>query len=127
MPRTEATSESLSGGYEINERNERSPDDIEERAAIIEEGANVPRQWAEGYAALCAMPPPAGFSSQRWARIVDAAGTFIDRWAVRAAELGWTDRDVFGCDAAAPTARFDQIGMVVLLERMHVETRPAPT
>ncbi len=29
----------------------------DERAAIIELGAGVPRAWAEGYAALCAMPP----------------------------------------------------------------------
>jgi len=35
--------------------------DPEERAAIVAEGADVPRAWAEGYAALCVMAPPAGF------------------------------------------------------------------
>ena len=33
-------------------------DSLDERAAIIEYGANVPRRWAEGYAALSSMPAP---------------------------------------------------------------------
>jgi ApbE superfamily uncharacterized protein (UPF0280 family) len=56
---------------------ERNPDDLNERAALIEHGAGVPRRWAEGYAALASMPAPIGFSSERWARIVDAAGAFL--------------------------------------------------
>src|SRR5438067_12810020 len=48
-------------------------DDPNERAAIIECGAKVPRRWAEDYAALCSMAPPAGFSPERWQRVVDAA------------------------------------------------------
>jgi hypothetical protein len=59
-------------------------DDPEERAALVEFGAGVPRRWAEGYAALCSMPAPAGFSIERWHRIVDAAGAFLDRWAAQA-------------------------------------------
>jgi hypothetical protein len=95
-------------------------DDLEERAALIEYGAGVPRRWAEGFAALSSMSPPTGFSPERWCRIIDAAGVFLDRWAVRAAELGWCDVEIFGCDADAPAARLDQMGLVVLLERMHV-------
>src|SRR5690242_17403079 len=57
-----------------------SDPDPEERAAIIAEGAEVPQAWAEGYAALCAMPPPAGFWPERWQRIIDATGAFLDRW-----------------------------------------------
>jgi hypothetical protein len=95
-------------------------DDLDERAAIVEEGAGVPRRWAEGFAAMCSMPAPTGFSPERWARIIDAAGVFIDRWAIKAAECGWSDLDVFGCDDAAPDKRFDCMGLVLLLERMHV-------
>src|SRR4051794_21222185 len=47
-------------------------DDPGERAALIEDGAEVPRAWAEGYAALCTMPPPPGFPLRRWDRIIDA-------------------------------------------------------
>ena len=95
-----ALSRSARPQYEINEineitppRNEESPlsrpdeglnslnsflsspgnaDALDERAAIVECGAGVPRGWAEGFAALCSMPAPTGFSSERWERIVDA-------------------------------------------------------
>ena len=79
-----------------------SGDDPEERAAIIAEGAGVPRAWAEGYAALCTMPPPAGFWPERWQRIIDATGAFLDRWAAEAIRCGWSDLDVFGCHPDAP-------------------------
>jgi hypothetical protein len=92
----------------------------DERAAIIELGAGVPRVWAEGYAALCAMPPPAGFLPARWQRIIDAAGVFVDRWAAKAAACGWSDLDVFGCNPDRPDARLDSMGFVLLLDRREV-------
>src|SRR5690348_13942372 len=87
------------------------PDDPDERAALIEIGADIPRAWAEGYAALCTMKPPAGFWPDHWRRVIDAAGAFLDRWAGEAARCGWSALDVFGCDAGAPTARFDCMGL----------------
>ncbi len=92
----------------------------DERAAIVELGAGVPRAWAEGYAALCGMPPPAGFLPGRWHRIVDAVGVFVDRWAAKAAACGWSDLDVFGCNPDRPDARFDCMGIVLLLDRCEV-------
>ena len=97
-----------------------APDDPDERAAIIEYGASVPRRWAEGYAALCTMAPPAGFSPERWQRIVDAAGVFLDHWAAKATACGWPDLDVFGCDPDRPDARFDAMGLVLLLDRCEI-------
>jgi hypothetical protein len=91
-----------------------------ERAAIIEFGAGVPRRWAEGLAALAAMPVPSGFAPERWRRIVDAAGTFLDRWTGVAIECGWSDLDVFGCDPVRPDARFDAMGVALLLDRAEV-------
>src|SRR5438270_12042360 len=96
------------------------PDELDERAALIEFGANVPRRWAEGYAALCSMAPPSGFSLERWQRIVDAAGSFLDRWASAAIACGWSDLDVFGCDRDRPDARFDCMGLAMLLDRVEV-------
>lgn len=95
-------------------------DDLDERAALIEEGAAVPRTWAEGFAALCAMPAPTGFSTARWQRIVDATGKFLDTWADMAIACGWTDLDVFGCDPDRPDARFDAMGLALLLDRCDV-------
>jgi len=95
-------------------------DDPEERAALIEYSASVPRQWAEGYAALSTMPPPASFSSERWQRIVDGAGRFMDRWAVKAAECGWSDLNVFGANPDQPDRRFDCMGLLLLLDRCEI-------
>ena len=104
----------------LTEADTRSSDDLEERAAIIEEAANAPRRWAEGYAALCTMPPPAGFSPVRWRRVVDSIGKFLDHWAHEAIRCGWSDLDVFGCHQNAPAARFDCMGLVLLLDHSRV-------
>jgi hypothetical protein len=120
--------------YERNERNEQShllsfnsfislpgsADDPEERAALIAEGSDVPKTWAEGFAALVTTPAPDGFSSARWQRIIDATGKFLDRWAETAIACGWSDLDVFGCDPDRPDARFDAMGLVLLLDRCEV-------
>jgi hypothetical protein len=95
-------------------------DEPDERAAIIEYGAGVPRRWAEGYAALSTMPAPTGFSPERWQRIVDAVGVFLDRWAAEAIRCGWSDLDVFGVDPDRPDARFDAMGLVLLLDRREI-------
>lgn len=110
-----------------DERSEQAPDPLgvvsdclEGRAALIEFGAGVPRRWAEGYAALSSMSAPTGFSPDRWRRIVDAAGRFIDRWADEAIRCGWCDLDLFGCNPDAPDRRFDAMGLVLLLDRAEV-------
>jgi hypothetical protein len=76
-------------------------DSLAERAALVEYGAGVPRAWAEGFAALSSMPAPGGFSPERWQRIIDATGIFLDRWAADAIACGWSDIDIFGCDGYA--------------------------
>jgi hypothetical protein len=89
--------------------------DFEERAALIEYGAGVPREWAEGYARLLRLPCPTGITPERWMQIIDDGGYFIDRWAVMAAQLGWTTREVFGISPKAPDHRLDMSGLVPLL------------
>jgi hypothetical protein len=68
------------------------------------------------------MPPPSGFSAERWQRIVDATGHFLDHWAAEAIKCGWSDLDAFGCDAAAPDKRFDCMGLALLLDRWEVSS-----
>ncbi len=117
------SAESVSTYNERNELNERSPPPPagnEERAGIVEGGVGVPRRWAEGFAALRSMPAPTGFAPERWRRIIDATGIFIDRWAERAAECGWSNLDVFGADPDRPDARFDCMGLVLLLDRREI-------
>jgi hypothetical protein len=88
----------------------------EERSAIIETDAGVPRDWAEGYASLLRAPVPAGVTPSRWQLFIDDVGRFLDRWARRANELGWDPFDLFGCDAVKPFARIDRQGLLWLLQ-----------
>jgi hypothetical protein len=80
----------------------------------------MPRAWADGYSALAVMPPPSGFSAERWHRIIEATDAFLDRWGTDAARLEWSNLDVFGCHPAVPAARFDCMGLVLLLGRCEV-------
>lgn len=95
-------------------------DDFPERAALAEIGAGVPREWAEGYARLQVVRPPAGIAVWRWQQVIDDAGRFLDAWATPAAALGWKTSDVFGVHGAKPVERFDAAGLVWLLRGAEV-------
>ncbi len=81
---------------------DRASDDLNERSALVEYGAGVPRAWAEGFARLDLAHPPAGFSARQWAQLVDDGGRFLDRWAAEAAAAGWDAADVFGVHIPSP-------------------------
>lgn len=88
-------------------------DDFEERAALAEVGAGVPREWAEGYARLQVMTrPQVGISIWRWSQVIEDAGRFLDGWASHAAALGWRTLDVFGVHCTKPVERFDAAGLI---------------
>lgn len=86
--------------------------DYEERAAIIQFGAGVPRDWAEGFARLCTMPRHPDFNEEQWNQLIDDTGRFLDRWAVQVAAMGWTTQEVFGVHPGKPDARIDLKGLV---------------
>src|SRR3954451_24754508 len=75
-PATLGTLDALGGApldfRKLEEAESAAPlaEDPSERATTLEVSADAPRRWAEGYAALCAMPPPSGFSPERWRRVV---------------------------------------------------------
>jgi hypothetical protein len=88
----------------------------EERAAIVEYDADVPRSWAEGYARLDPAHPPTGVPVDRWQSFIDDSGRFLDGgWAKKAASLGWGPLDLFGCDRERCFARIDHAGLLWLL------------
>jgi len=97
-----------------------APPDFEERAALIEYGAGVPRHWAEPFARLNCMPCPAAFALKQWAAIINDGGIFIDRWAEEAERLGWTAEEVFGVGRDAPDARHDLKGLLLQINGWEV-------
>jgi hypothetical protein len=94
--------------------------DLDERAAIIEFDARVPREWAEGYARLCAMTDPAGVAERDWLALQGAAGRLLDRWGPQLAEFGWTVGELSGAHRRAPWARLDRVGLVRFAMRFDI-------
>jgi hypothetical protein len=88
----------------------------EERAAIVEYEAGIPRAWAEGLARLDPDRPPPGVPPKRWLQFVDDCGLFVDSpFCAVAAALDWSSLDLFGADRKKPFARIDQTGLLWLL------------
>ncbi len=94
--------------------------DYEERAAITENLAGVPREWAEAFAKVQCAAHLDGYSPERWLALIDDGGRFLDRWAARAMDLGWSAVDCFGLDPKAPEARVDKMGLVPLIDGREV-------
>jgi hypothetical protein len=90
--------------------------DFGERAAIIEIDGGLPPEIAQGLADLCSMPPPAGFTTERWEAAVDQAARFADEWGAKALALGWTPEELFGLHPIAAAARHDVMGLAFALQ-----------
>lgn len=90
-------------------------DKCEQRAAILEYDANLPRAWAEHFARLEQDGPPGDFSPTRWQAALDGALAFLDQWGAEAHRLGWDVSEVFGLHSTAPAARVDCRGLAWLL------------
>ena len=87
-----------------------------ETSPIAEGGACVARAWTEALANVDPARPPADVPLRRWMQLIDDIGRFIDRgFAEKAAELGWTALDLFGCDREKPFARIDRQGLCWLI------------
>ena len=90
-------------------------DALAERAAIVQEGAGVPADWADEFARLDALAVPRGVSAAAWRGMVDSAGRFLDQWGSNAAALGWTAGELIGFDPDAPMNRRDRRGAALYL------------
>jgi hypothetical protein len=61
-------------------------------------------------------------------QFIDDCGHFTDNgWDQRAAELGWTPFDLFGCDRSKPFARIDRCGLLWLLDGRQLRALTAET
>ena len=61
------------------------------------------------------MTPPDSFSAEAWHQLLLDADSFFPRWAERAELLAWSDKDLIGVHPNAPAARFDAMGLLLLV------------
>jgi hypothetical protein len=72
----------------------------------------VPTNWIAGVTSFDAARPPSSVRHEHWSAFVGAARSFLDSWATKAAELGWTDFDLFGADASRPEIAWLNSGLL---------------
>ena len=80
----------------------------------------VPEQWAQGVADLLAMGRPVPWPEDRWNALREDSFAFLRDHGAEAVRLGWDMLDIFGVDLRAPLARYDAMGLVVLLHGRRV-------
>jgi hypothetical protein len=66
--------------------------------------------------AVLAAGKPSDVPLHRWRMFQDDGVSLCHQWGEAAMAQGWTPQDLFGCDATAPWARVDRLGLAWLME-----------
>jgi hypothetical protein len=64
---------------------------------------------------LRSTPPPESFGAETWRQLLVDADAFFHCWAQRAELLAWSDKELVGVHPGAPAARFDAMGLLLLI------------
>ena len=76
----------------------------------------VPQEWQDGVSRLRDMSPPETIFPESWAGFLASCDGFMaGPWPGKAASLGWTAYDLFGCHKLKPVERVDRAGLLWLL------------
>ena len=75
----------------------------------------APSDWYAILAELKQKNCPDWLAPDRWAVMLSDAESFLSRWGTVAHSLGWTALDIFGVHPIVPAARFDIMGLTLLL------------
>jgi hypothetical protein len=76
-----------------------------------EQESGVPMIYAIAFATI-QHHPPENVPVERWRLCLADARAFFERWGSQAQKLGWSARDLFGLNAAAPMSRYDEMGLL---------------
>lgn len=82
--------------------------------------ALIPSEWMQGVARLRSMPTPDSIPRGRWQQVVFDATRLLSEWGQQAAALGWSTFDLFGVHRTRPVARYDAMGLVMVLDGSRV-------
>ena len=89
-------------------------EEVEERVAIMEYDSRIPNEWAEAMVKTQTRAKPATISSNNWARVQNALERLLPHLKTIVAH-DWKLSDIFGCHQSAPEARYDAMGLLMLL------------
>jgi hypothetical protein len=64
---------------------------------------------------LRSMVPPESFSPEAWHQLLLDVDSFFQHWAGRAELRGWGDKELISVHPSAPAARFDAMGLLLLI------------
>lgn len=97
-------------------------------AHLLEEPmAGAPAEWLDGVVQALNAGSARGFHDARWSSLRTGLQTFATNWSVRAASLGWTTIEVFGCHPDEPFGRTDMHGLAMKLVTADVFAMTADT
>jgi hypothetical protein len=75
-----------------------------------------PQDWQDALTRLEARARPDSIPTERWTQTVADAGYLVREWAAALDRCGWTLTDVFSAHREKPLARYDAMGLVLLVE-----------
>jgi hypothetical protein len=78
------------------------------------DGDRVPLEWFKGIACLDPARAPREVPPHRWRQLVSDSTEFLvssEKWAERAAVVGWTATDLFGCHRQRPVDHLGSAGL----------------
>jgi hypothetical protein len=80
------------------------------------ERGGAPAEWHAILGELEQRNCPDWMSPERWDLLLGDAENFLSRWGHAAHAMGWTALDLYGVHPLAPTARFDVMGFLFLIQ-----------
>jgi len=110
-PRPDSVPEVPSGGAYDEGQNRQVTPHTHDRV----KGDLVPQEWVIGVARLDLTRAPRDVPPHRWRLFVGDCQAFVtssQRWAPRAAEIGWSAMSLFGCSSVRPLDHFGSAGLL---------------
>ena len=94
----------------------RGPD----RSTTNDVVTDLPAPWWEALAKLEEMKCPPAIPAERWSRAVLDARYLVTEWGLALVSMGWQIQDLFAVHPEAPLARYDCMGLTLLLRGCRV-------
>jgi hypothetical protein len=94
----------------------RLPRDEFRNGALAPIPPGLPASWQAGLEQLALMLPPTGFTEKRWAIGIVWARRIAFEHGPAAFVMGWNAEELFGLHPAAPSARYDAMGLAFTLD-----------